>query len=374
MPFSRFLANESVIGIDIGSKMIKMMHAELVKQGVRITHVILCPTPAGAVKDGVIVDIPEVSAAIKFALRLHGIKTSVAVAAIAGPGVTVRQVQLPKMSEQALRKSIQFEAGRFISTSIEDSIVEFDILGDSSNDGQMNVMLAAAPRTMVDSRVFALEQAGLESLAIDVEILASLRSLLDQSSDKSICTGTFALLDIGASHTEINLVSNGSLALTRTVPIAGDSLTTAIMNAMNCTEEEAEQAKYTIDLADVIEMRPGSTEDPALRVVQPLIDELLREIRRSINYYQSQLLDGTSDGSIDRMIISGGTARLKGLGEYTHSRLNIEVTAENPMLNRLIGETKLTGAEREDIPLLGVAFGLAVKELPSSSRIVFSAA
>jgi type IV pilus assembly protein PilM len=374
MAFPRLVANDSVVGIDIGSRVIKIMHAELVKQGVRVTHVAMCPTPPASVKDGVVVDTTAVASAIKFALRLQGIKTTGAVAAIVGPGVTVRQVQMPKMSESALRKSIRFEAGRFISTSIEDSIVEFDILKDPIEEGHMNVVLAAAPRAMIDSRVIVLEEAGLEPLAIDVEVFAAMRALVDYGDDTSIRTGTIAMLDMGASHTEINLISNGRLALTRTIPIAGDSLSNAIKNAEGCNDDEAERKKYALDLTDLIGLPPGSTDDATLRVVQSLIDELLREIRRSINYYQSQLGEGTSDAVIKTLYLSGGTSRLSGLAEYTKSRLGIDVTSANPMLIRLLQQAELSGTGEEDIPLLGVAFGLAVRELSNNARIVFSAA
>lgn len=374
MAFPRLVANDSIVGIDIGSRMIKIMHAEIDKQGVRVTHVAMCPTPPNSVKESVVVDTDAVAGAIKFALRSQGIKTTAAVAAIVGPGVSVRQVQLPRMSEAALRKSIRFEAGRFISTSIEDSIVEFDILDDPAEEGQMNIVLAAAPRVMIDSRVAVLEQAGLEPIAIDLEVFAALRSLVEYSTDPAVCTGTIAMLDMGSSHTEINLISNGRLALNRTIPIAGDGISSVIKNTEGCTDEEAEQKKYSLDLSELIDLRPGATEDPTLRAVQSLIDELLREIRRSINYYQSQLGESSTDNSITTLFLCGGTARLKGLAAYTKSRLNLEITSSNPMLSKLLQQAELSGTSEEDLPLLGVAFGLAVRELPNHDKIVLTAA
>ncbi|MHB1000605.1 MAG: type IV pilus assembly protein PilM [Armatimonadota bacterium] len=368
MGFPRLLANESLIGIDIGSSNIKIVHAEMTKHGSRITHVVSCPTPLDAVKEGVIVSIPDVASAIQFAMRSAGIKGTSTVTAVSGPGVIVRNVQLPKMSEQVLRKSIRFEAGKYISASIDDSIVEFDILGDAE-DGQMNVVLVAAPREMIDSRAITLEQAGLDPLSIDIEAFATLRVLVENSPDSSLMGNTIAMLDMGASHTEINLVSNGNMMLTRTIPISGTSLTHAIRSVESCSEEDAEQSKYALDLTPLVDPSGGSASSSSLRAVQQLVDELLREIRRSINYYQSQLPEGSSDTVIEKIILSGGAARLKGLLPYTRSRLNVDVALGNPVPGIPgASSSSIDGLNEEDFPLFSVALGLIAKEMPAIHR------
>ncbi|MCL6520699.1 MAG: type IV pilus assembly protein PilM [Armatimonadetes bacterium] len=362
MIFSGLLSKEGVVGVDVGSSSIKIVYAEPTRQGAHISNVTICPTPLNSIREGVVTDVKEVAGAIQFAMRSAGIKASAALAAIAGPGVIVRHVKMPKMTEAALRKTIYFEASKYISASVDESVVEFEIVGDAE-DEQMDVILVAAPRAMVESKVATLEEAGLEPLAVDVEAFAVLRALVEQNPDFSIMEKNIAILDMGASHTEINLVSKGSLALSRNIPIAGSSLTNAIKNVKNCTDDEAEQVKYAVDLSEILKA-DGVTEDPVLRVVQPLVDELLREIRRSINYYQSQLPDGSPEMSFDELVLTGGTSRLKGLGAYTTSRLNVPVTIGNPALSRMIDTSVYpTELSAEDIPLLTVAFGLAIKEI-----------
>jgi type IV pilus assembly protein PilM len=355
--------------VDIGSRNIKLVHAEPTKQGIRISRVAMCPSPPDCVREGVVINVPEVASAIQFAMRSAGIKASNAVAAVAGQGVVVRHVQLPKMTDQVLRRSIHFEAGKYISTSVEDSTVEFEILGDAEEEGQMNVILVAAPKVMVESRVGTLEQAGLDPVAVDVEAFAMLRALIEYNPDQELSQSTVALLDIGASHTEINLVCKGNLALTRTIPIAGASLTNSIRNAENCTEGDAEQMKHGVDLSQLVEAS-GTAEQPGLKAIQSLVDELLREIRRSINYYQSQLPDGSLNMNVDRLILTGGTSRLKGLLPYTRSRLNVEVGLGHPVFGKPVSLGSAdadSGLTQEDIPLFAVAFGLAMKEMASAA-------
>jgi type IV pilus assembly protein PilM len=371
---SHLLANDSVVGIDIGSSQMKIVYAEAAKGSSRISRIAICPTPPESVKEGVVVNIPEVAAALKNCLRNAGIKSQNAIAAVAGPGVIVRQVQVPTMPERVLRKTIGFEATKYISTTVEDSVVEFDILGPSETDGQMNIMLAAAPRQMVDTRVAVLEMAGLDPIALDVEVLASIRSLTEYSSNKSLVDRTIAILEIGGGHSEINLISQGNLEITRTIPISGDSLTNSIRTALGCEFAEAEARKLDLDISILCDTPAGSTEDPALRGVQNLIDELLREVRRSVNYYQSQSPEGTVDNNVDTVILSGGSARMRGLGEYVTSRLGLGVIIGNPELLGYIKQGQDAVIKAEDTPLLSVAFGLATKEMRAERRDAVTAA
>lgn len=362
MVFSHLLAKENLVGVDIGSSSVKIVCAEPAKQGTRVSQVAICPTPCGSMKEGIVNDPAEVASAIQFAMRAAGIRASGAIAAIAGPGVVVRHVKVPKMTEAALRKSIYFQAGKYISSSVEDSVVEFEILDDADEDGQMNIVLVAAPRAMVESKVSALELAGLEPVAVDVEAFALLCAFRGSGCPEIPMQGTVALLDMGASHTEINLVSQGELALTRTIPIAGAGLTGAIKNAKSCTDAEADEMKHSVNLEHLL--AAASEEDQSVvKAIQPLVDELLREIRRSINYYQSQLPDGT-DTAIDGLVLTGGTAQLGGLAAYTKSRLNVPVTVGSSVLTEVFDFSSYpTDLTADDIPLLAVGFGLALKEL-----------
>jgi len=301
-------------------------------------------------------------------MRIAGIKAVDAVTSVAGPGVIVRQIQLHTMPEKVLRKSLRFEASKYISASLDDSMVEFDILGPAQVEGQMNVILAAAPRAMVESKVMALEQAGLDPIGVDVEVFASLRTLIDYSRDKFLAEGAVALLDIGASHSEINLVCKGKLELSRTIPIAGDSLTNAIMTAKSCNLSEALKYKHEADMSILIDAPPGTKGNSDLLAVQTLIDELLREVRRSVNYYQSQLPEGATDTVIDALILSGGTARLIGLAPYVQSRLHLDVRVGNPALVDLIQSSSENEFHADDSPLISVAFGLAAKEMSITAK------
>lgn len=362
---SSFFGKDTTVGIDIGSNCIKAVEIEPTASGWTLVNAAVAPTPKDCIKDGSIVNIVDVSADIRTMLREAGIKATGAVCAISGSQVIVRQVQFPKMPEAALRKSIRFEAGKYISSSMEDSVVEFEILGDAEDPSQMNVMLVAAPRDMVDSRVAALESAGLEPLVIDIESFALIRSLVEFNATDEYLGATVALIDVGASHADVDIVSKGEFALTRNIPIAGDSFTNAIKSLIGGGFDEAEQAKRAMTVNHPIDQLTAAEPDnKCWRVVQPLLDELIREIRRSVHFYQSQFPEGSADAQVSKIVLTGGTARIPGLGEYISNKLNTPAEVAQVFKHTAIS----TGQVAQEFidehgPVLAVCTGLALKEL-----------
>ena len=166
------------VGVDLGTHALKAVQVEKSGNMWRISHAAVAPTPADCIRDGVVTDSETLGAALKQMLRNAGITATDAHIAAAGGSVFVRVVQFPKMPEAVLRKSIKYEASRYVPGSIEDSFIEFEIIGPV-NENQMNVMIVAAPREIVDSRVRACEAAGLEVESVDIEVFAAYRALVE---------------------------------------------------------------------------------------------------------------------------------------------------------------------------------------------------
>jgi type IV pilus assembly protein PilM len=253
---------------------------------------------------------------------------------------------------------------------MDDSVVEFEIIGDAEEPGQMNVWLVASPREMIDSRVNTLEEAGLEPLVIDVEAFALIRSLVELSSSDRYLHETVALVDMGASHTDVNVVSRGEFALTRNIPIAGDSFTNAIKNLTGATFEESEQMKLEMAGACPLDQLSSAQSDNRnWKVVQPLVDEMIREIRRSINFYQSQFPEGNTDAFVGKVIVTGGAARMPGIDAYMSSKLSIPTEVAGAYRESAISTGRVPGEVLETHgPVLAVTTGLALKELIADAR------
>ncbi len=351
------MRRKAYVGLDLGHGAFKAVQVERTADGWKVTRAVATPTPPECIKDGVVVDPPLAASAIRQMLREGRLTASNCIIAVAGGTVIVRTVRIPKMPEATLRKSIKFEAGRYVPSSIEDSFIEFEILGEAP-ENQMDVMIVAAPREIVESRLKACSMAGLDPEVVDIEAFAAYRSLVESEAEAGLSESTIALVDVGASSTNVSVVSKGVFAMTRSIPQAGGTLTEALKGYFKLSDEDAEAGKAQLDLRDLLKDEKP-LENPPLRVLQPHVDELVREIRRSLNYYQSQQTEQGAPNPVTKLIVSGGAARLGGLADYLSHKLGIETAArgvfDNPSFVSAGVEDPGSGLE------LSVAAGLAMR-------------
>jgi len=318
--------NEPILAVDVGSTSLKLCCGVLTPNGFTIERLIEAPLPANTVREGLVLE-PDVAArALRAALSQAGVRQRSAFVAVGGPQVTARPVRLPPMTPDVLRKSIQFEAARYLPSAAEEHLIGFEIL--HSADDHLEILLVAAPRSVVDSVISMLERAGLEAELVEIQPFASLRTV--HALWQAQMPHVFALLDIGGGHTQISVVRRGTLALTRYIPIAGETLTAAMKGYFHFSDEEVNQIKRSLNLEELLQTG-APQENPPLRLVQPILDELIREVRRSLNYYQSQVQASKAhEGRIETLVLTGGGALMRGIAPYFEHRLGIPAQLFNP--------------------------------------------
>jgi type IV pilus assembly protein PilM len=346
-------AKKSMVGIDFGHHAIKAMQLEKSADGWNITKVATTATPHEAMKDGIIVDASLMGLVLKQMLKEHHISATSAHIAVSGGSVIVRPVRVAKMAEATLRKSMKLEAGRYIPSSADDSYIEFEIIGDF-DETQMDILVVAAPKDLVEGRIQVCEVAGLEVESVDIEAFAIYRSVIEADPSRDWSERTIAVIDIGSTTTNVSVINRGLFAMSRTIPNGGNMLTDALKNYFKLSPEDAESGKAQLDFRELTnDVIPR--ENPPLRVLQPHVDDLVREVRRSLNYYQSQHQDA-QNGTVDALLITGGGAKLMGLTEYIAHKLGIETMSldihENP---RFLHRSEDSGLD------LSVATGLAMR-------------
>lgn len=348
---------KTFVGIDFGHHTIKAAMVERTPQGWKLVRAGWSPTPADCIKDGILVNPEPISIALKALLRQAGITTKTVVTAVQGSTVVVRTVRMPKMAEHVLRKSIRFEAGRYVPTSIEDSYIEFEILGDTE-DGQMDVLIVSAPKDYVESRIKACELAGLEVEIVDVSAFAAFRALLEIDHSQAWEEDTIGLLDLGSGANTFSVIAQGQFSMTRTITSStGHALTEALRTFFDLSHEDAEAGKSALNVSLLLDDKPQ--ENPPLRVLHPYLDELVREIRRSINYYESQQVDGTAPKPIKTILLTGGGAKLSGIPDYLGAKLGIPVATAGAFTNpRMVNATANEFGDGQEF---SVASGLALR-------------
>ena len=357
-----FMAKKAYVGLDLGHYAIKAVQLERTPGGWKVTRAASVPTPEESIKDGVVVDPTTMGAAIKALLKDAHISAGSAFVAVAGASVVVRTVRIPAMPEATLRKSIKFEAGRYVPTSVADSYIEFEILGPADEENQMDVLIVAAPKEIVESRIQACQEAGLDVEAVDVEPFAAFRSLVESDEENGWLGGTVALIDIGATNTSMSVVRDGVFSMTRSIPNGGKTLTEALKSYFKLSDEDAESGKRQLDVSDLSDDAKAK-ENPPLKVLQSHLDDLVREIRRSLNYYQSQQTEAAAN-PVTKVLITGGGSKLPGITQYLSQKLQLPAYSAGVLANsRFIH----SGPPEESGLDLAVASGLAMRTHPHAA-------
>jgi type IV pilus assembly protein PilM len=304
--------------------------------------------------------------AIKRVFKESGIKAKKVVTSLSGDSVIIRYVKLPFMTAEELRGAIPKEAEQYIPLNIDQVILDFQILGETQEDGQrkLDVLLVAAKVDVVDQHLLLLKAAGLTPMVIDVDAFALQNSFelnRIESNDETV-----ALINIGASLTSINILEGNNTRFTRDIPVAGNDFTKEIQKEFNLKFSEAEELKkshgsISMEEDDFSLSTVSQKDDRVLRmsdVMTPVLNKLLGEIRRSFDYYETQARKKT----VERVILLGGSARLKNVNRFLANKLGIPV--EHFSTFRNVESPKTVDPEQmaEKEFHMGVCLGLALRQ------------
>lgn len=357
---------ESFIGIDIGTRNIKIVEV-VPGNPPQIANLASIPTPSGALDDGTIVQIDPVAAAIKTVLDQSGIKIQKAVTMISGKNVVIRYIKLPKMNVKEVASTLKWEADKYIPISSgTDLILEHLVLGDADEDNpQTSVLLVGVPRRLIYQLNETFKLAGLDLLAVEIEPLSLWRSIgtnLSQRSNPFInMNEPFIGLDIGAKASNLTVFQGEKLKFSRYILQGGDALTRSVAQATGL-EFNAAQVIKERDGELLTEPSTDFSKEKLLldQVLKESVSALISEVRRSIDYYKSQFKIGDPKA----LILSGGTAKLKGLVGLLQSDLGIPVTLglQNIGIKEKQADYEYNEVRNVD-PAFAVAVGLAMREV-----------
>jgi type IV pilus assembly protein PilM len=223
-----------IVGLDVGTTLMKVAEVRPTKEGVQINAVGVAPTPEGVIDEsGYIQDPQALGQAIRQLLTQAGIATKQVVTSVPGQsGLVVRVIEMPKMTPAELDKSMAWEVERHIPFAAQgDVVTDYAVIERPDADPNMEVLLAAAQQDVVDAVVKALFAAQLDPVAIDVQVLATARTIIGLQPEK-YQDRTVVLLNVGATATDMGVFAGKVLRLPRTIPIAGNHFTQAIVDSL----------------------------------------------------------------------------------------------------------------------------------------------
>lgn len=347
----------ALIGVDISSSAIKMV--EIVEAGkgmYRVEHYAIEPLPRDSIVDGNINNLDVVSDALRRCHKRLGSNLKHLAMALPNAAVISKKILVPAgQREEDLELQVETEANQYIPFSLDEVNLDFQVVGPAPNSPEdVEVMIAASRKDKIEDRVAVAEAAGLKATVMDVDIFASQAAFEligaqfpDGGKDQNI-----AIVDVGATIMNVNILRNGQSIYMREQPFGGSQLTQEIQNKFGLTAEEAEAAKRAGGLPDNYEPE----------VLQPFIDMLALEVARALQFF----FTSTQFNQVHHIVLSGGCAAIAGIDEAVAKRTQVGTIVANPFTNMALSSKIRPKNLAQDAPSLMVACGLAMRRFDPS--------
>jgi type IV pilus assembly protein PilM len=341
----------SLVGLDIGSRTIKVAESSETKKGLGLKKFGITDISSGVIEDGVIKDMEGASDAIKDLLKENKITDQNVATSIGGYSVIVKKITVQTMTEAQLQDQIQFEAEQYIPFDISDVNLDFQILGEvDNNPGQMNVLLVAAKKEMVQDYIDLIQMAGLNPCVVDVDAFA-LQNVFELNY--GAIQENIALIDIGASKTSLNILKDNASVFMRDVSLGCAQINQRIVSLVDCSMEEAEKIKRS-EQSDLI-----SAED-LREITSSVVSDWCNEIRRALDFFYSTY----PEDQIKRIVLSGGGANIVEFRDLLGVETSAEVQTINPFSSFNVDEGSFDPNYMQNIaPQAAICLGLSIRKV-----------
>lgn len=343
-----FKKENLITGIDIGSHAIKVCNLQRVGKEYKIIAIGSALLPAGAVEDGVLQEPAEVGKVLSNLLSNLKIKNRKIGISISGYSVIVKKINLEEMSDEALAEYIKAEAEQYVPFDLDDVYIDFQKLPSQKlNSERCEVMLVAAKKEVVNDYLDMLSQLKLDTVLVDVDGFA-LENIWETTSEFA---ENVALVDIGASKMNINIISEGVSVLARDVAVGSGQLTEQIVNSLGIDYEQAEKMKLGIERAD-------EQRETVENIFNKTCTQWVLEIKKAIDLY----LANNPDKPLSSIVLSGGGSKVNGLKDYISRETGLNVIAFNPFSRMLYDRKSLDKQYLDSVaPEMAIATGIAIR-------------
>jgi type IV pilus assembly protein PilM len=345
-------ASPPLVGLDISTSGVRLVELSVVgKNELRLERYASEPFPRGAVVDGNIENLEQVSEAVRKVWKKSGTRIKHVALGMPPASVITKKIVLPAgMSDDQLEVQVESEASQYIPFALDEVSLDFDVLGPSAASVEdVEVMLAASRKEKVEDRVAIAEAAGLTAVVMDIESYAA-RAALDRVTAQLPQAGQdqiVALFQIGAQVTHISVMLDGETIYEREQPFGGNQLTQDIVRAYGLSFDDADAKKKTGELP----------EGYQAELLTPFLENAALEITRAIQFFYTS----TPYTRIDQLFLAGGCALIPGLLDMVASRTKISSTVVSPFKGMQLASTVRESQLRQEAPAYLVACGLAMR-------------
>lgn len=348
MMFKR--GKKSMVGVDIGSSSVKAVELQGRGKDLQLLSLGFEALEADSVVDGQIIELNAVSNAISSIFNEHKIKTTQVAAGVNGHSVIVKNIVLPQMSDGELQESFAWHAEEHIPFDISDVNLDYHVM-DRSGDA-IHVLMAACKRDKVANLKQTIQLAGKQPTIIDVDAFA-LQNCYELNYDPQPGQ-VVALLNIGASTTNINILNGVRSVFTRDATFGGNQYTSLLQKELGLTFDQAESVKRGMPLPEGAEVRDVGP------IMDTVSDILALEIQKTMDFYRATVEDG--DSAVQKILVSGGGSKLTGLADFLARRFEVSVEMFDPFRKIKVDARGFDpDYMREIVPEMAIAVGLALR-------------
>ncbi len=345
---------KGVIGVDIGSSAVKLVELKASGKGGdewQLLNIGIEPLPPEAIVDGAIMDSGAVIDAIQRLFQAQKIKTQDVATSVSGNAVIVKKISLPQMSTDELAESIHWEAEQYIPFDIQDVALDYEVIDGGGSGGNMDVLLVAVKKDKISDYTSAITQAGKTPQIVDVDVFA-LQNCYEVNY--GVDAGrVVALLNIGASIMNINIIKGGTTIFNRDIAVGGNQYTDAIQKDLNLSFDQAEALKRG-------ERVEGAAPENLHPIIQAVSENIALEISKTFDFFRAT----SSEDRVDRIFLSGGTARIQGLQALLGEKFEGGVELLNPFNSVTYTPKDFDPDFINDIgPSVVIAVGLAARRV-----------
>ncbi|MGE5926954.1 MAG: type IV pilus assembly protein PilM [Gemmatimonadota bacterium] len=341
-----FGRKKTTVALDIGSGLIKLVQISHGTGEPVLTKVATTQVVDDAIVEGEVMDKGIVADAVRGLMASSGIKTKQVVTAVGGRDVIIKKIAMDRMKEAEAREVIRWEAEQHVPFDMDNVELDFQILDPDADGLQMTVLLVAAKRELVETKLALLRDVGLEPSIIDVDAFA-LHNAFEVNHPDAM-RGVVGLVNIGHETTNVNILDDGVPVLTRDISIGTRRFREDLQRERGLSAEEAERMLQAFE-----------TDPLLLPFLENRGEELAVGIERAAAFLQSA---SRSAGGVSRLFTTGGGSRIPGLNKILADRLRLPVQQANPIQRLTVAEGVFDMVERDEIaPLLMLPIGLALR-------------
>lgn len=338
------------VGLDIGFSTIKIVVLDRGSNPPKLVSLGTIAAPQPGIMSDADVDLEAVAGAIKKLMTAAKIEEHEITAALPEAKVFTRVVDdLPFLTDAELPSAIRYASEEFIPLPINEVNLNWQILlrTDKEKQSKTVVFIVASPKNIVNKYIKVFNMAGLRMRALETEIIATARSLVGSN----VFSPTSLIMQMGANTTDLAVVSQGLILLTRAISTGGMALTRALAQQFNFEIGQAEEYKKVYGLSG------EQLEGKVFETLKPVIDVILGETKRVIQSFQVKY----PQNPIKRVVLSGGGAKMPGLVVYMANNLGLEVQEADPWFSIAKDKSIIVKLSQEG-PLYSVAVGLALRD------------